>query len=187
MPVASPAKSPVKMVRRRNAATTVLANKKQAVPQVAIHASRATHPQINERFACFKLKIKPSKIHRFGVFADEQIPKGRKVIEYTGQRLNRKQVAAMNTTKLTYLFTLDKYWTLDGAIGGSGAEFINHSCAPNVRATIFKGHILYIALREVKKGEELLIDYRFGKDVQKIPCGCGAKTCRGTINIYKED
>ena len=34
-------------------------------------------------------------------------------------------------------------------------------------------------------GEELTIDYRFGKDVDIVLCGCGAAKCRGTINLFE--
>jgi SET domain-containing protein len=83
---------------------------------------------------------------------------------------------------MTYLFTLDQYWTLDGAIGGSGAEFINHSCDPNLYSWNFKGHILYMSKRRILSGEELTVDYRFSKKIERVPCRCGATKCRGAIN-----
>ena len=99
------------------------------------------------------------------------------------ERISRKETKRRGQGSLTYLFTLDNYWTIDGAFGGSGAEIINHSCDPNLRSWNFKGHILYMSKREIEKGEELTVDYRFSKDVDAVPCKCGAKTCRGTINL----
>ncbi len=84
---------------------------------------------------------------------------------------------------MIYLFTLDEYWTLDGAVGGSGAEYINHSCEPNLRAKVTQGHILYMSARPIKKGEELTVDYHFAKDIETVYCQCGAERCRGTINL----
>ena len=138
-------------------------------------------PRIDPEFARFKMVIKRSKIHRYGVYAGEPIPAHRKVIEYTGERLNRKQAKDRDRGNYTYLFALDDYWTLDGAVGGSGAEIINHSCEPNLVARITKGHILYMSLRPIRRGEELLIDYHFAKNGDKTKCFCGAKTCRGII------
>jgi len=154
-------------------------------------ASLATHddpagngdPQLNEDYTCFQLKLAPSEIHRWGIYALERIPPRRKVIEYTGEKINRRETKRRDARKLHYLFTLDKYWTIDGAVGGSGAEFINHSCEPNVRATILKGHILYFSKRWIEKGEELTIDYHFPKDVERVDCKCGTRACRGTINV----
>ena len=70
----------------------------------------------------------------------------------------------------TYLFTLNDYWTVDGSVGGSGAEYINHSCDPNLRASIVKGHILYISKRKISVGEELTVDYCFSRKIEDVPC-----------------
>ncbi|MEO8593074.1 MAG: SET domain-containing protein-lysine N-methyltransferase [Candidatus Solibacter sp.] len=140
-------------------------------------------PVINPKYASFKLSIRESKIHQRGVYADEAIPAHRKVIEYTGERISRRETKRRGDGPVTYLFTLDNYWTLDGAFGGSGAEIINHSCEPNLRAMTFKGHILYMSKRAIRRGEELTLDYRFDKDIEEVPCRCGARKCRGVINL----
>jgi len=140
-------------------------------------------PIIDQRYACFRLEIRASKIHRRGVYALERTPANRKVIEYTGERISRRETSIRGQGNLTYLFTLDNYWTIDGAVGGSGAEIINHSCEANLRSCIMRGHILYWSKRVIKPGEELTVDYRFSKNIERVPCRCGAKTCRGTINV----
>ena len=137
-------------------------------------------PRIDPRHTPFKLIIRSSKIHRYGVYAGEPIPAHRKVIEYTGERLNRKQAKARDG-EYTYLFAVDPYWTLDGAVGGSGAEIINHSCQPNLISRVVKGHILYMSLREIEPGEELTVDYNFSMNTGKTQCACGSKDCRGII------
>ena len=142
-------------------------------------------PAIDPRYARFKLSIRESNIHRRGVYAGEPIPPRRKVIEYTGERIGRRETKRRGDGPVTYLFTLDDYWTLDGAFGGSGAEIINHSCDPNLRAMNTKGHILYMSKRAIRRGEELTVDYRFAKDIEQVKCRCGAKTCRGVINLLK--
>ncbi|MGI8988896.1 MAG: SET domain-containing protein [Bryobacteraceae bacterium] len=141
--------------------------------------------QIDPRHANFKLSIRSSGIHRHGVYADEPIPPRRKVIEYTGERINRRETRRRSDEQahMIYLFTLDDYWTLDGSVGGSGAEYINHSCDPNIHTWVFKGHILYMSARTIEKGEELTVDYHFSKDVEMVPCRCGSPKCRGTINV----
>ena len=141
-------------------------------------------PHIDPAYACFPLRLARSKIHRWGVYATEFIPAGRKVIEYRGERISRRETKRRaDLSELTYLFTLDPYWTLDGSVGGSGAEYINHSCDPNLVARILKGHILYMSRRDIRPGEELTVDYHFDKNVEKVPCRCGALKCRGTINL----
>ena len=140
-------------------------------------------PSIDTRHTSFKLVIRESRIHRRGVYALERIPARRKVIEYTGERISRRETKRRGDGPLTYLFTLDNYWTIDGAVGGSGAEIINHSCDPNLYAWIIKGHILYMSKRVILPGEELTVDYRFDEDVDPVTCRCGTRACRGTINV----
>lgn len=153
--------------------------KKKAAP------AAADAPVVDPRYARFKLIIKPSEIHRWGLYAGEEIPPRRKIIEYTGEKISRRETKRRAEGPLNYLFTLNSYWCIDGNVGGSGAQFINHSCDPNCYAWIYKEHILYMSARRIRKGEELTIDYHFDKDVEKVPCSCGSKKCRGTINLLK--
>ncbi len=142
-------------------------------------------PSIDPRHACFNLEVRRSRIHRWGVFALERIPARRKVIEYTGERISRRESKRRGDAHLTYLFELNAYWCVDGSVGGSGAEIINHSCDPNLQAVILKGHILYMSKRVIQPGEELTVDYHFEKKMDRVPCKCGAPNCRGTINLLE--
>lgn len=148
--------------------------------------AKSEEPKIIEKYASFPLRVAPSDIHRWGVYSVGFIPRGRKIMEYTGERISRRETARRANGPLNYLFTLDSYWTLDGSVGGSGAQYVNHSCDPNCHAWIYRGHILYMSSRDIQPGEELTIDYRFDPDVPEVRCGCGAPTCRGTINLKKE-
>lgn len=139
-------------------------------------------PIIDPRHACFRLSIRRSRIHGRGVYALERIPARRKVIEYTGEKISRRETKRRGQGRITYLFTLDDYWTLDGASGGSGAEIINHCCDPNLFTWKLKGHILYMSKRVIEPGEELTVDYRFSDKIERVACRCGAGACRGTIN-----
>ena len=149
--------------------------------------SNGHNPQISPEHSRFRLRVDPSPIHRWGVYAGEDIPRGRKIIEYTGEKISRRETKRRaDSATFNYLFTLNDYWTLDGSVGGSGAEYINHCCDPNVEARVVKEHIIYFALRTIKKGEELTVDYHFPHDVEQYNCGCGARSCRGTINLKKD-
>jgi SET domain-containing protein len=143
-------------------------------------------PRINSDYTWFDLEIVRSPIHRWGVVAAQNIPKQRYVIEYTGQLLNRKQHKDVTSgRKHVYTYCLDDYWSLDGAVRGSGAERVNHSCDPNLYAEI-KGHRVYFySVKRIKKGEELTVDYQFEYDKNPVICLCGTKKCRGTINLLK--
>jgi uncharacterized protein len=137
--------------------------------------------RIDPKFTPFKLSIRESRIHGHGVYAGERIPANRKVIEYTGERINRRETKKREEGAYTYLFTLDKYWTIDGAVGGSGAELINHCCEPSLISRIMKGHIIYMSLRAIEPGEELTIDYNFDISTGRDVCKCGAAKCRGIM------
>ncbi|MGD0124808.1 MAG: SET domain-containing protein-lysine N-methyltransferase [Terriglobia bacterium] len=137
--------------------------------------------KIDPRFCCFRLRVGSSKIHGRGVYADQDIPPNRKVIEYKGEKITKKEARKRRQTP--YLFVLSHRWMLDGAVNGSGAELVNHSCAPNLVTRIFKGHIIYMSLRPIRKGEELTIDYNYDDTDETMRCICGAAGCRGTINL----
>jgi SET domain-containing protein len=156
-----------------------MARRKPATP------SPKSAPKVDERYANYKLTIRPSKIHRWGLYAEEDIPARRKIMEYTGERISRVETKRRSEEqgRMIYLFTLDSYWTLDGAVGGSGAEYVNHCCDPNIVTVIRNGHILYMSRRAIRKGEELTVDYHFAKDIETYVCKCGAANCRGTINL----
>ena len=95
--------------------------------------------------------------------------------------------AAPSPSSRSYLFALNDSWVIDGAIGGSGAEYVNHSCAPNLRARLVRGHILYFSERLIVKGEELTVDYRYSGGASRGGCNCGAPSCRGTMNLSRRD
>ena len=150
-------------------------------------ARRAHLPQINYRYARFRLRIGASSIHRWGVFAEERIPARRIVIEYVGELVNPVETYRRNKDIAeTYSFTLDQFWRIDGSVGGSGAEFINHSCDPNLRWQRRGDRVLCQSMRVIAAGEELTLDYHFSSQVPKIACHCGSPKCRGTINVLQE-
>jgi SET domain-containing protein len=139
-------------------------------------------PIIDPRYACYRLRVGRSKIHRWGIYAEQHIPANRKVIEYTGEKIDPPEAERRRNTP--YLFVLDSYWTIDGAVGGSGAQWINHSCQPNLVSRIMKGHIIYMSLRAVRKGEEVTIDYNYDDTDETMQCRCGKRNCRGIINRH---
>lgn len=146
-------------------------------------SERAPVHKIDSRYCCFRLRLARSRIQGWGLYAEEDIPANRKVIEYTGEKLNPRQRQTREREGSKDLFILDHYWTLDGSVCGSGAEFVNHSCDPNLICRIVKGHILYFSRREIRKGEELTVDYNYDDTDEFMRCVCGAKNCRGTINV----
>jgi len=141
--------------------------------------------------------LKKSQIHHKGVFAAKDIPKGTKVIEYVGEKISKKESdiraeialekAKKNKNKgAVYIFTLNKRYDIDGDVPYNTAKYINHSCDPNCETEIIKGHIWIIAIKNIKKGEEISYDYGYDFENHKEhPCKCGSKNCVGYI-VAKE-
>ena len=57
--------------------------------------------------------------------------------------------------------------------------FINHSCDPNIG---FRGQVVYIAMRDIRAGEELCHDYSMERsDDYFLECHCGSPLCRHQV------
>lgn len=152
------------------------------VREVLLPGGPADAPRLDAAACAFRLRLGRSPIHRWGVYADEDIPARRRVIEYTGQRIGLREGWRRRLRPQLYLFRCSARRLIDGGIGGSGAERINHGCEPNLVARFDHRRVFYASLRRIAKDEELLIDYHVRGDIDPIPCCCGAANCRGFLN-----
>ena len=131
-------------------------------------------------------KIKKSKIDKNGLYANCDIKKGTKIIEYKGKIISVKKSAEspkFDNGKAIYLFNINKRLDLDGNFKFNTARLINHSCDPNCEVTGTGLKIWVYALKDIKKNEELSYDYGFSydEDYKQFPCKCRAKKCVGYI------
>lgn len=139
------------------------------------------------------IRVGRSRIDGTGVFAKRKIPRGARIIEYTGARLPIDAVVAVaneGPPAAVYAFRLNDTTIIDGACGGNDARYVNHSCAPNCEALCFDDHMYFYALRDIARGEELTFDYRLNASSKRRPtkrareahaCRCGSTNCRGTM------
>ena len=134
-----------------------------------------------------QLKIRESGVHGRGVYAAQFIRKGRRIIEYTGERVSWEAAPDDNSSH-TFNFGLENGDVINPEVGGNEARWINHSCDPNCEAIEEDDRIFIYALRSIQPGEELLYDYRMEIDEpltekakRKFACQCGASNCRGTM------
>ncbi|KAF8821325.1 putative histone lysine methyltransferase, SET [Cardiosporidium cionae] len=109
------------------------------------------------------VRLRPSTVHGYGVFAAESIHKGDWIIEYVGLVVSEA--------------VADK-------------RFINHSCDPNCRPIDFGDfeddatgwHVVISALRDIECGEELFYNYRLSEGaLGKEKCFCGSPNCVGLM------
>tara|TARA_B100001027_G_scaffold212988_1_gene183049 strand:+ start:212 stop:661 length:450 start_codon:yes stop_codon:yes gene_type:complete len=131
-------------------------------------------------------KIKKSKIDKNGLYANQNIQKGTKIIEYKGKIISVRQSEVspkFDNGKAIYLFNINKKYDLDGDFKFNTARLINHSCDPNCEVFGSGLKIWVYAMKNIKKGEELSYDYGFSYDdnYKAYPCRCGSKICAGYI------
>jgi SET domain-containing protein len=138
-------------------------------------------------------ELRSSHIQGIGAFAVRPIPKGTRIIEYTGERITHEEAdARYDDMKMerhhTFLFSVDEQTVIDATREGSDARYINHSCDPNCESVIEDGRVFIDAVRDIAAGEELFFDYAYerdgeedAEDEKRYACYCGAPTCRKTI------
>jgi uncharacterized protein len=129
----------------------------------------------------YRVIIRSSGIHAAGCFAVDTIPRGTRVIEYTGDRVKQEDADDLYKDRpYTYLFG-----TGDGSIvidGYGMAMYVNHSCTPNCETEEDEeGAVWIIATKKIPPGEELTYDYFRYDGEGDAPCTCGTKNCRGTM------
>ena len=131
-------------------------------------------------------KIKKSKIDNNGLYANCDIKKGTKIIEYKGKIITANQSetnSKFDNNKDIYLFNINSRYDLDGDFKFNIARLINHSCNPNCEVFGTGLKIWVYAMKNIKKDEELSYDYgfNFDKDFKDYPCKCKSKNCVGYI------
>ena len=132
------------------------------------------------------LIIRSSSIHAAGCYTTSPIPKGVKVVEYTGPRISkRKADLHFKDSRITYLFGIGDGSTV---ISGHGmAMYINHSCDPNCETEELDGQVWVMSLRAIEPGEELTYDYNlYDGDEDEARCNCGSANCRKSMYSPEE-
>jgi uncharacterized protein len=135
-----------------------------------------------------RIEVRESGVHGHGVYAMQAIPKGTRIIEYTGQRVSWEAAPNDENDPHTFNFGLDNGEVINPEIGGNDARWINHSCDPNCEAIEEDDRIFICALRGIAPGEELFYDYALEIDEpvteeskKKFACHCRSPNCRRTM------
>ena len=133
-------------------------------------------------------KIKKSNIDKNGrgLYATKDIKEGTKIINYVGKIITKKKSEESNkfdNSKPIYLFDLNSKYDLDGDVPFNTARLINHSCQNNCEYEGKGLKLWVVAVKDIKKGEEITCDYGFSydSDYKQFPCNCGYKNCVGFI------
>jgi uncharacterized protein len=129
-----------------------------------------------------RVRVGTSCIAGQGLFAEQAIRQGTKIIRYIGQKITQEESNRRLAAGNVYIFGLDERYALDGSTRKNTARLINHSCEPNCQ-TEQCGHTIWIvAIRDIEVGEELTYNYGYKRDDEPVePCHCGAPHCCGYI------
>ena len=112
------------------------------------------------------------------VFANREFKKGEKIMDFKGPQCTYEQ--------LPYPYMEDKHVQIgkNRYMGPSGGldDFVNHSCDPN-SGLIIEKEVTLIAIKDIKKGEEITWDYSttMAEEDWGMDCNCGSKKCRKRI------
>ncbi|RJQ38739.1 SET domain-containing protein-lysine N-methyltransferase [Candidatus Microgenomates bacterium] len=117
--------------------------------------------------------IKNSKINKKGVFAAKDFKKGEIVLKWNPKILDESEVEKLTVNKKHYIEPAGKgkYFLMQ-----SPEKYVNHSCDANT----FVKNNFDIAIRAIKKGEEITSCYKKGSLVSFI-CNCGSGKCKRII------
>lgn len=133
-----------------------------------------------------KLEIRNTKEYGNGVFAKKDIKKDEKLVIFGGYI--KSIIEEEKSGDLVYNESVQI--SEDHCLGILNPEdledssFFNHSCNPNAG---FKGQIFLVAMKNIKKDEQIVFDYAMAlskaKNTKffKMKCLCGSKNCRGYI------
>ena len=130
-----------------------------------------------------KTEKRNSPIAGRGLFAREAIGAGEVVAVKGGAILDREAFARISAAVSPAEIQVedDLYITpLTAAEVEASMLRLNHSCNPNVGV---RGQITFVAMRDIRAGTELTIDYAMidGDPGERMECACGQPSCRGVI------
>jgi len=134
-----------------------------------------------------KAEVRNSSISGKGVFAKELIKKGEIISVWGGEVITEEELTKFyqNDFKDVYNYATpiaDGFYLVSDRKKRflEDDDYFNHSCQPNAG---IKGHLVMVAMRDIKPGEEITYDYAM-TDVglnYKFRCKCGKRNCRKII------
>ena len=130
-----------------------------------------------------KTELRESKIHGRGLFATADIAKDEVVAVKGGHIISRKQLREKVTPRLGPVEIQIGEDLFIAPVTEDEREgsmlYSNHSCDANIG---MRGEITFVAMRDIRAGEELTHDWATTDDDDySVKCNCGGPNCRGTL------
>jgi SET domain-containing protein len=134
-------------------------------------------------YRSLKTEVRESTIHGRGLFATAEIAKGEVVAVKGGHIISREQLREQVTPRLGPAEIQIGDDLFIAPVTNEEREgsmiYSNHSCNANLG---MRGEITFVAMRDIRAGEELTHDWATTDDDNyTLKCNCGAKNCRGTL------
>jgi SET domain-containing protein len=134
------------------------------------------------------LEVRNSKIGGRGVFARKNIIRGTRVAIFGGKLMLIDEIRNLPENLQEYTMQIEERFILGPSHNSTEpdeTDFFNHSCEPN---SGFKGQLFLVAMRDIKKNEEITFDYAMvvsesvgSNFVFEMECKCGSSNCRKKI------
>ena len=127
-----------------------------------------------------KTEVRASNIHGRGLFATADIAKDEIVAVKGGHIVDRKTLRGEITPRLGPVEIQIDEDLFIAPVTDEERElsmlYSNHSCNPNLGV---RGEITFVAMRDIRAGEELTHDWATTDDDEySVECECGAANCR---------
>ena len=124
-----------------------------------------------------KIAVRKSPVHGKGVFALKAIHNGEMIIDIEASIVSTSSEYTLQISERRHLFA------------GYIDNYINHSCAPNVRVKLYPSNpkrVSYIAIRRIPAGSELFWNYNTAewKLKKRFACRCNP-SCVEIVNGAK--
>lgn len=142
-----------------------------------------TAERILQPYLSPKIEKRNSPIHNVGLFckSNECIKRGEVIAIKGGYELRKKDMYSSGTVNSYLPIGDDLYLAAKREEEEEAVKlYINHSCKPN---TGMSGDRTFIAMRQIKEGEEITIDYAFVDNEDYVfECHCNQLDCRQRIS-----
>src|SRR4030088_2320286 len=130
-----------------------------------------------------KTEVRDSPIHGRGLFAPAKIDKDEIVAVKGGHIVDRKTLREKITPVLGPVEIQIDDDLFIAPVAPEEREgsmlYSNHSCDPNLGV---RGEITFVAMRDIRAGEELTHDWCITDDDDySVQCNCASAKCRGTL------
>jgi hypothetical protein len=129
-----------------------------------------------------KIEVREDSLEGRGVIALQDIARDEIVAIKAGHVVTADEIERVTAEVGDFALQIDDGFYISPRSADEVDEmtvFINHSCDPNIG---FRGQVVYVAMREIKAGEELCHDYSMERsDNYLLDCRCGSSRCRGKV------